>query len=138
MKEHFCSWWGPGVGHRGLVQKEAKNVFLSFFKKKIGGIPQEPRGERRHVGFSFFYLKRNSSRDGSLREPILSCLEFTKCFNKKDQGKKKGKKKEKERPRGGDMNGVCSLETFCPSHCSLWPPGPRQEMWSFWRFQIYF
>lgn len=82
------SWWGPGLGHRGLDQKRSQeHIPLLFFFFLIWRIPQEPREERCSVGFSFFYLKWHSIRDGSLRESILSCLEFIKCFNKKEQVK---------------------------------------------------
>lgn len=83
------SWWGPGLGHRGLDQKRSQEhiPLLFFFFFLIWRIPQEPREERCSVGFSFFYLKWHSIRDGSLRESILSCLEFIKCFNKKEQVK---------------------------------------------------
>lgn len=73
--------WGTGV----LIKKKPRTYSSPFFFFFIWRIPQEPRQERCNVGFSFFYLKWNSIRNDSLRESTLSCLEFIKCFNKKDQ-----------------------------------------------------
>lgn len=87
MKEHFLV--GSWVGAQGSWSKKKPRTYSSpfFFFFLIWRIPQEPREERCSVGFSFFYLKWHSIRDGSLRESILSCLEFIKCFNKKEQVK---------------------------------------------------
>lgn len=76
---------GVLVGAQGSWSKRSQEHIPLLFFFLIWRIPQEPRQERCSIGFSFFYLKWHSIRDGSLRESILSCLEFIKCFNKKEQ-----------------------------------------------------
>lgn len=107
---------GPGAGHEGLFQEEARMRSSSFF---IWGTLTHLGDRDSMLAFSLFYPERNSNRDASLRG-LLSAWHST-------SGK----------PRRRCVSS--SRDTSHPCLCSLrLPLGSGQELWPSWSFKYIF